>query len=193
MKLLTLAAFAGAMLWNGVSYAADTYDVDPQHAWVSFTVNHSGWSNAHGIFKTVSGEIKFDKQDVTKSAVNIAIDTSSISTNFEQRDSDLQSPDFLNAAEFPQITFASTKVEKTGDKTGKVTGDMTIAGVTKPITLDVTWNAEAPLPWDAKTIKTGFTATGKFNVVEEFGIKKVAEYALGPDVVLNIDIEAIKK
>ncbi len=192
MRLTTLAA-AVTLLWVGHAFAADTYEVDPQHAWVGFTVNHAGWSTAHGLFKTVSGEIQFDKADVGKSSVSITVDAASISTNFDQRDADLQSPDFLNSAEFPQITFTSTKVEKTGDKTGKVTGDLTIAGVMKPLTLDVTWNSEAPLPWDAKTIKTGFTATGKFNVVDEFGMKKAAEYGLGPEIAVNIDVEAIKK
>ncbi|OWV98022.1 YceI family protein [Rhizobium sp. R693] len=192
MKLTCLAgAFTGVLL-SGSAFAADNYDLDPTHAWVSFKANHSGWSNAHGTFKTVSGAIEFDKDDVAKSSISLKIDANSIDTNFEQRDSDLKSPDFLNVAEFPDITFASTKIEKTGDKTALVTGDLSLAGTVKPITLDVTWNIEAPLPWDAKTIKTGFSATGKFNG-QDFGLKKLADFGLGPDLLLDIDVEAIKK
>ncbi len=183
---------AAVLATNSFAFAADSYKVDPTHAWVTFKVNHAGWSFAHGLFKTVAGEITFDKADVSKSSVSIEIDAASVSTNFEQRDLDLQSPDFLNAAEFPKITFKSTKIEKTGDKTGKVTGDMTIAGVTKPVTLNAVWNNEMPLPWDAKTIQSGFSATGKFDAVADFGLKKVAEFGLGPEIILDIDLEATK-
>ncbi|MGO6908180.1 YceI family protein, partial [Rhizobium ruizarguesonis] len=110
----------------------------------------------------------------------------------DQRDSDLKSPDFLNIEEFPDVTFTSTKIEKTGDKTAMVTGDLSLAGAVKPVTLDVVWNAESPLPWDAKTVKTGFSATGKFNGLD-FGLKKLTDFGLGPDLALDIDIEAIKK
>jgi polyisoprenoid-binding protein YceI len=192
MKRLALAtAFAG-LLMTGSVFAADSYAIDPTHAWVGFKTNHGGWSNAHGAFKTVAGTISFDKADVTKSSVEITLETASLDTNNEQRDHDLKSPDFLNAEEFPQVTFKSTSIEKTGDKTAKVTGDLTLLGTSKPITLTVTWGAEAPLPWDKNTIKTGFSATGSFNAVD-FGISKMTAFGLGPNVALDIDVEAIKK
>lgn len=191
MKFIGLGIAAAIAF--GTTAMADTYEIDPQHAWVTFKIGHTGWSNAHGLFRTVSGKIVFDKADVTKSSVQVDIDATSISTNFAQRDSDLQSPDFLNASEFPTITFASTAVEKTGDKTGKVTGDLTIAGISKPVTLDVTWNGESPLPWDKNTVKTGFSASGAFNVVDAFGMKKAAEFGLGPTIDIDIDVEAFKK
>lgn len=185
------AAFAGVLM-AGSALAADAYDIDPTHAWVGFQTNHAGWSQAHGAFKTVSGSISFDKEDVTKSSVEITIDAASVDTNDEKRDTHLKSPDFLNAEEFPQITFKSTAIEKTGDKTAKVTGDLTLLGTSKPVTLDVTWNSESPLPWDANTIKTGFSATGSFSGVD-FGITKMADFGLGPDIALDIDVEAVKK
>jgi polyisoprenoid-binding protein YceI len=172
--------------------AADTYKIDPQHAWVSFAINHAGWSSAIGKFRTFSGDIVFDKDDVTKSSVKAEIDATSVDTNFADRDRDLNSPDFLNTAEFPKITFESTSVEKTGDKTGKINGNLTIIGVSKPVTLDVTWNAEQPLPWDAKVIKSGFSATGVVKPAD-FGMGKVAEYGLGPDIKLTIEVEAFKQ
>lgn len=188
--VFTAAVFS---LLSSAAFAADKYEIDPQHAWIGFKVNHAGWSNAHGLFQKVSGEIEFDKTDVTKSSLSLDIDATSIATNFAQRDSDLKSPDFLNVDEFPTITFKSTSVEKTGERSGKVTGDLTLAGVTKPVALDVTWNAEAPLPWDKNTVKTGFSAVGSFNAVDLFGLKKLADYGLGPDIKLDIDVEAIKK
>lgn len=171
------------------AFAAETYTIDKQHAWVGFAVNHAGWALALGKFGSVAGEIVFDKADVTKSSVKVEIDATSIDTNFTDRDKDLNSPDFLNSAEFPKITFVSTVVEKTGDKTGKVTGDLTIIGVTKPVTLDVVWNAEQARPWDASAIISGFSATGTVKAAE-FGMGKVAEYGLGPDIKLMIEIEA---
>lgn len=192
MKFLATSAALASLLLAGTAFAADAYEVDPTHAWVSFKTSHNGWANAHGTFKSVSGTISFDKEDVTKSTIELKIDPASIDTNHAQRDTHLKSPDFLNVEEFPEITFKSTGIEKTGDKTAKVTGDLTLAGTTKPVTLDVTWNAESALPWDAKTIKTGFSATGGFNGVE-FGISKLADFGLGPDFALDIDLEAIKK
>lgn len=192
MKFLATSATLASLLLAGTAFAADAYEVDPTHAWVSFKTSHNGWANAHGTFKSVSGTISFDKEDVTKSTIELKIDPASIDTNHAQRDTHLKSPDFLNVEEFPEITFKSTGIEKTGDKTAKVTGDLTLAGTTKPVTLDVTWNAESALPWDAKTIKTGFSATGGFNGVE-FGISKLADFGLGPDFALDIDLEAIKK
>lgn len=192
MKFLATSAALASLLLAGTAFAADAYEVDPTHAWVSFKTSHNGWANAHGTFKSVSGTISFDKEDVTKSTIELKIDPASIDTNHAQRDTHLKSPDFLNVEEFPEITFKSTGIEKTGDKTAKVTGDLTLAGTTKPVTLDVTWNAESALPWDAKTIKTGFSATGGFNGLD-FGISKLTGFGLGPDFALDIDLEAIKK
>jgi polyisoprenoid-binding protein YceI len=144
------------------------------------------------LFRTVSGEISFDKDDVTKSSIELKIEAASIDSNHEQRDTHLKSPDFLNVEEFPKVTFKSTAIKKTGDKTAKATGDLSLAGTTKPITLDVTWNSESSLPWDAKTIKTGFSATGAITGAD-FGITKLVNFGLGPDLLLDVDLEAIKK
>ena len=192
MKFTTLAAALAGVFIAGQTFAADSYEIDPTHAWVGFKTAHGSWSHAHGTFKAVSGTISFDKDDVTKSTIDLTIEAASIDTNNEKRDTHLKSPDFLNAEEFPQITFKSTAIEKTGDKTAKVTGDMTVVGTTKPVTFDVTWNGEAALPWDANTIKTGFSATGSISG-PDFGIAKMGDFGLGPDLALDIDIEAIKK
>ena len=195
MKFLSRTLLAAGLLagCSSAALAADTYKVDPNHAWVFFSINHAGWSNAMGLFHTVAGSIMFDKDDVSKSTVSIQIDAASIDTNYDQRNKDLNSPDFLNTAEFPAITFDSTSVEKTGDKTGKVTGNMTIIGVTQPVTLDVTWSGvEQPFPWAPDVMRTGFTATGTIKPAD-FGMAKVAEYGLGPDIQLTVNLEAEKQ
>lgn len=172
--------------------AADTYEIDSQHAWLAFSLNHAGWANATGSFDSVSGSITFDHEDVTASSVNVTIASSSIHTGFADRDGDLQSPDFFNSIEFPEITFVSTAIEKTGENTALITGDLTLVGVTKPIVLDAVWNGETALPWDATAFKSGFTATATL-LPADFGMAKVAEYGLGPEVALTINIEAFKK
>ncbi|KAJ55168.1 polyisoprenoid-binding protein [Actibacterium mucosum KCTC 23349] len=172
--------------------AADEYKLHENHTWVQFAVNHAGWANARGIFRGVSGDIVFDKDDVTKSSVKVTIAAETVDTNDQGRDDHVRSPDFLNALEFPEITFESTRIEQTGDKTAVIYGDMTMVGVTREIALDTTWNAEFPLPWDANTVKTGFTATGSIDGTI-FGMNKLTEFGLGPVVEVFIDAEAIKQ
>ena len=189
--LLPLVALAFAAGTFGPATAADKYAIDSNHTWVNFSINHFGWAKARGLFREVSGELHFDPQNVESSKLDVTVNAASVSTNFEGRDDHIRSPDFLNAAEFPTITFKSTKVEKTGERAGIVTGDMTIVGVTKPVILDVVWNDEKPLPWDASTIKTGFSAKGSFSALD-FGIKKVNDFGLGPNIDLVIDAEVLK-
>jgi polyisoprenoid-binding protein YceI len=187
-QMLILAA---VLALTGESAFADSYKIDPDHVWVTFTIGHAGWSNAHGIFHKVNGTLTLDKAAPAKSAVALEIDSNSIDTNSSQRDSDIKTPDFLNLAEFPSITFKSTKIEPTDDKHAKVTGDISIAGVSKPVTLNATFNKEAPLPWDAKTIKIGFSATGVI-ALADFAQKKALSFGLGPELNLAIDLEAVK-
>lgn len=175
-----------------VAFAADTYVLDPQHTWIGFSIPHAGWANALGKFATATGEVTIDRDDLSKSSVSVSIDVASLDTNSEQRDRDLLGPDFFNSVEFPTIDFVSTAVEVTGDNTAKVTGDLTLIGVTNPVTLDVTFNGESPLPWDANVLKSGFSATGSFKP-GDFGMTKVPAFGLGPDVNLMIEVEAIKQ
>jgi polyisoprenoid-binding protein YceI len=191
-KRILLAAMAAGAILSATTARADDYAIDPQHAWVNFTTKHAVWANATGKFGTIAGDISLDKSDPTKSNVAVTIDAASLDTNFADRDRDLKGPDFFNVAEFPKITFQSTSVEKTGDKTAKVTGNLTLIGVTKPVTLDVIFNGEMPLPWDPTSTKAGFSATGKINATD-FGMTKVTQFGIGPEVNLAFEIEAYKK
>ncbi|CAO3452302.1 YceI family protein [Azospirillum sp.] len=166
-----------------------SYKIDPAHTAVAFIVNHIGFSNVIGRFNTVGGDISFDKDAVEKSTVNVTIDSTSIDTNHAKRDEHLRSPDFFNAKEFPKLTFKSTKIEKTGDKTGKLHGDLTMLGVTKPVVLDITFNKDGVSP-ASKLETAGFSARGTVKRTD-FGMKYGAP-AVGDDIQLLIEIEAVK-
>lgn len=191
-KTLFAAALFAATAVGAVSpaFAAPvSYKIDPAHTAVAFIVNHVGFSNVIGRFNTVGGDVSFDKDAVEKSTVTVTIDTTSVDTNHAKRDEHLRSPDFFNAKEFPKMTFKSTKIEKTGDKTGKLYGDLTLLGVTKPVVLDVTFNKDGVSP-ASKLETAGFSARGTVKRTE-FGMKYGAP-AIGDDIQLLIEVEAVK-
>src|SRR6266446_10101983 len=134
MKPLTLVvALIGAFAL--CANAADTFKVDPVHSFVLFSVQHLGVTNTYGRFNDISGTVVFDKDNLSKSSVELSVPVESLDTHNSIRDKSLKSPDFFDAKQFPAMTFKSTKVEGTGD-TLKVSGDLTIHGVTKPMTVD---------------------------------------------------------
>ncbi len=183
-KYLTPLAILSMATFAQPAFAADQFAIDPAHSWLNFSVNHGGFAAAHGRFGVVSGTIDFDQDDVTKSSVSVEIKATSIDTNHEARNKHLQSPDFFNVAEFPNLTFKSTSIKKTGENTGLVTGELTMIGVTKSVTLDVVFNKG-----DDK--KVGFS--GKAEITPgDFGMAKVAGFGMGPTVKINIDLEATK-
>ena len=118
----------------------------------------------------------------------MTIKTASVDTHFAQRNKDLMSPDFLNVTEFPEMTFKSTSIEKTGDKTGRVTGDLTLLGVTKPVTMDVTFNKVAPNPYNYNKPTAGFEA---HTVIKrsDFGMKADIPN-IGDEVDISIKSQA---
>src|SRR2546430_738725 len=115
--------------------AADTFKVDPVHTFVLFSVQHLGIANTYGRFNDISGTVVFHKDNPSKSSVELSVPVESLDTHNSVRERSLKSPDFFDAKQFPTITFKSTKIEGSGD-TLKVSGDLTIRGVTKPVTVD---------------------------------------------------------
>jgi polyisoprenoid-binding protein YceI len=120
--------------------AVQKFDIDTMHTQASFTYDHFGFSNPTGRLEQIKGSIELNQQDWGKSKVSVTMPLSGLHTGVEKLDAHLKSADFFDAEKNPDITFKSTKVEKTGEKTLKVTGDMTAHGVTKPVTLDVKIN-----------------------------------------------------
>ena len=115
--------------------AADTFKVDPVHTFVLFSVQYLGIANTYGRFNDISGIVVFDKENPSKSSVELSVPVESLDTHNSIRDKSLKSPDFFDAKQFPTMTFKSTRVEGSGD-TLKVSGDLMIHGVTKPLTVD---------------------------------------------------------
>ncbi|WP_448187811.1 YceI family protein [Azospirillum sp. sgz301742] len=184
--------FAAALLATvaGTAQAAPVaYKLDPSHMSVAFIVNHLGFSNVIGRFNTASGDVAFDKDAVQNSTLKVSIDTASVDTAHAKRDEHLRSPDFFNTKEFPQMTFKSTKIEKTGDKSGKLYGDLTLLGTSKPVVLDVTFNKEGVSP-ASKLETVGFSARGKIKRTD-FGMKYGAPY-ISDEIELLIEAEATK-
>lgn len=144
-KVAALALFA--CLPATMGHGAEIYYTDQGHTEVRLGWSHAGVSMQTAEFTKVNGTLNLDPDSVEKSAVDVTIDASSISTGFGPLDDHLKSKDFLEVATYPQITFKSTEVKKTGDDTADVTGDLTIHGVTKPVTLKtkLTHRGEHPL------------------------------------------------
>src|SRR5262249_9867789 len=148
--------------------AADAWKVDPAHTAAQFAVKHLMISTVRGEFKGVNGTVNWDTQDITKSTVDITIDTNTVSTGEEKRDGHLKSADFFDVAKFPTMAFKSKKVEQAGTGKLKVTGDLTIHGTTKEVVLDVEGpSAAVKDPWG--NTRAALSATTKINR-QDFGV-----------------------
>ena len=183
--LIALPAFAHA----------DTWQIDPAHTNVEFTVRHMMISNVKGQFQKTTGTITINGNDPASATIDATIDASSVDTRVERRDTHLKSPDFLDVAKYPTITFKSTKVEAAGPGKFKVTGDLTLHGVTKPVVLDVE-SSGAPVKVMGG-LHAGASARTKINR-SDFGLtwNKALEtggVVVGDEVAISIDVEAIKK
>ncbi len=167
---------------------ADNFTIDPGHTYPTFKISHLGFSTMHGRFNKSSGSLMLDA-DAKKASVEITIDAASIDTGHQKRDDHLRSPDFLNVAENPEITFKSTAVSWNGAKPASVTGDLTLMGVTKPVTLTVTHMNCGEHPF-SKKLTCGFDATAKIKR-SDFGVKYGLP-AIGDDMELAFGVEAVK-
>jgi polyisoprenoid-binding protein YceI len=175
---------------------ADNWQIDPMHTSVEFTVRHMMISNVKGSFEKTSGTITIDGNDPTTAKIDATIDASSLNTRVERRDADLKSPNFLDVQKYPTITFKSTKVEAAGPGKWKVTGDLTLHGVTKPVVLEVE-SSGTPIHDPMGNTRAGASATTKINR-KDFGLtyNKALETGgvmVGDEVAISIDVEAIKK
>ncbi len=173
--------------------APTTWNIDPSHSQVGFAVKHLVISNVRGEFKTYQGAIALDEANLAGSSVEATIDVNSLDTKVADRDAHLKSPDFFDAANHPTMTFKSTKVAKAGKDRLKVTGDLTLRGVTKPVVLDVTTTPE--VKGMGGEARRGFAATTKISR-KAFGLtwNKVVEAgpAVGDEVTIALELEAVK-
>ena len=166
--------------------APQTYQLEPTHVDVLFSINHLGFSSKHGLFRAVAGTLVYDADHPEASQVTIAIKTDSIDTSFSARDVDLKSDKFFDTMKFPVMEFKSTQITRTGGDMFRVVGDLTLHGVTKPITLKAQLNGAGKNPFDQKPT-VGFSLNGTLKR-SDFGITEYLP-AIGDLVTLTADAE----
>ena len=195
LSLLTLAACGHLIPANNQTFdparlrsGADR--LDPEHTALLWKVNHLGFTKYVGRFDRIEGSLDFDPKSASASHLEVIVETASIDSNDPKLDSDLRGSSWFDSATYPQIVFRSTAIEVTGDHTGRVTGDLSLHGVTRPLVLDVTFNGGAnDLITGRYTL--GFAATGTFER-SEFGIDDYIP-AIGDEVTLEIYAEFLKQ
>ena len=195
MKRL-IGMFTAAFLIMAPTFSlASTWNIDGDHSSIGFKVRHLMVSNVKGVFGMVRGVIDVDDKDITKSKVSATIDAASIDTGVAKRDAHLKSPDFLDVANHPTMTFVSTKVARSGEGGLKVTGDLTLHGVTRSVVLDVEGpSQEVKDPMG--NLRRGASASTKINR-KDFGLtwNKAMEtggVVVGDEVAISIEVEVIK-
>ncbi|UXN02863.1 MULTISPECIES: YceI family protein [unclassified Bartonella] len=198
MRLIkTLATVALLAVSSSFAHAASieapqgNYSLDPNHTNLLWSVSHFGLSNYIARFDKIEGNLVLDPSDVSKSTLEVTVDPASVDTNHQSEpnkfNEELAGEKFFDVAQYKTITFKSTAIEVTGEKTGKVTGDLTFHGVTKPVTLDVTFNtALTPHPMTKKAA-LGFSAKGVIKR-SEFGLSAMVPM-VSDDVNLVIETE----
>lgn len=174
-----------------VSAAAqvETWNIDPFHSSAQFAVRHNGISTVRGAFAKLSGTVQYDPSDPTKTVIDVTIDANSVDTRVDPRDKDLRSPNFFDVEKFPSITFKSTRVEAQGAGKLKVTGDLSIHGVTKPVVLVVD-GPNGPNKDPRGNMHMGASATTAISR-KDFGVNG-APGGVGDDVQITIDVEMVK-
>lgn len=185
--------FLAVLLSLGITTEAradvETYSFDKAHTQIFFGVSHLGFSTSHGKFLDFDGSLTLDRTDLSKSAVDVTINTAGVNMDDQKWNDHLKNPDFFNVEKFPAMTFKSTAVKVTGENTAEVTGDLTLLGVTKPVTLNVTHNKSDKHAFSGKYV-AGFSAKGTVKR-SEFGMN----YGLpmvGDDIEISIEVEAIR-
>ncbi len=195
VRAISAAALAAALSFPAAA-ATSTWQIDPNHSAAQFAVRHMAISTVRGAFNKLSGSVQLDDKDITKSSVEVTIDAASVDTRVPDRDKDLRSERFFDVEKYPTLTFKSTKIEQTEPGKLKVTGDLTIHGVTKQAVLEVE-GLTAPVkdPWGNQ--RTAANATTKINR-QDFGVKWNAKmdsggWVVGDDVAITIDVELVQK
>lgn len=187
-RFAALALLAAVAMPAAASAADYTIDSKGAHASINFRIKHLGFSWLTGRFDTFTGTFSYDAKAPEAAKVSVEIDTKSVSSNHAERDKHLRSGDFLDVDKFPKATFVSKKVEPTGEGKAKITGDLTLRGVTKEVTIDASYVGGGADPWGGNRV--GFTGTTKI-VLADYGIN----FNLGPaskEVDLALEVEGVE-
>ena len=197
MKRLMLAAALAAAPFATIANAdatstssgAAAYTLDSSHSQIVFHYNHLGYSTGYGMFSGFEGEIMFDQENPEASSVTVSFPVKSMLTGWEARFEHFMSPDFFDATDDEMVTFTSTNIEVTGDTTAKITGDLTLNGVTKPVVLDAVLNQVGEHPMEKKPW-AGFSATTTL-VRSDYDLGAFAPF-VSDEVQVDLSIEAMK-
>jgi polyisoprenoid-binding protein YceI len=181
MKKISFILFA--LCISSATFAQTTYMADKAHAKVGFTITHLGLSEVDGTFKTIDAKVTAAKEDFSDAVFEFSADISSISTGNEMRDGHLQGDNWFNAAQFPKLTFKSTGISKVADKKYKLTGNLTIKGVTKSVTLDCTLLGTTVDKKSSKKV-AGFKVSGYIKR-PDFGVGGAGSMPVSEDVELR--------
>lgn len=169
-----------------------SYELDPEHTTVYFTIDHIGYAKTLGVFTDVSGQFSYDASAQELGQVVVTIDAASVLTFNNARDGHVKNRDFLNVSQHPEITFVANSGTPTSDRTGTVTGELTILGQTQPVTLEVTLNKAAQYPFAHRKEVLGLSMTASIQR-SAFGMSYgVGNGLVGDEVTINIETEAIK-
>jgi polyisoprenoid-binding protein YceI len=184
---------AGALQPLPARAAAQRYVIDPNHMAIAFLISHVGFARTMGQFTKAQGSFVFDDEKPAVSDIDVRIDAASVNTQHQARDDHLRKEDFLWVEKFPEITFRGTSAKQTGPRTGEITGDLTIRGVTKPVTLDVTWNKSGEYPFGDKHWAAGFSARTTIKR-SDYGMTYALTGGLvGDEVDIILEFEAIRQ
>ncbi|MCL4809921.1 MAG: YceI family protein [Thermoanaerobaculia bacterium] len=188
---LALAAVLGAA---SLPAAAESWSIDASHSTVGFSVRHMMVTNVKGSFGKFAAKVDGSPADPATAKISATIQVASVDTRDAKRDEHLRSADFFDTAKFPEMTFTSTKVEKTSATTARVTGNLTLRGVTRPVVLDVEYTSPLKNPW-GKTV-VGASATGKINR-KDFGVNWSKSLdggglVVGDEVTIQLDLQFVK-
>lgn len=171
-----------------------TWTIDAGHSHIQFSARHMMIAKVRGRFQTFTGKVEFDEENPANSSVNVEIEVASIDTRDEKRDGHLTSPDFLDAANYPSMTFVSKRIEMVDGTHGKIIGDLTMRGVTREVTLETEYNGQAKSPWG--TTSAGFTASTKINR-KDWGVNwnvalETGGVLVGEEITIEIELEIVK-
>lgn len=171
-----------------------SWQIDPAHSHIYFTVRHMMVAKVRGSFESFSGVINFDEQQPANSTVDIKIDAASINTREPQRDNHLRSADFLDVENYPVLTFKSTRLEQVTETQGRLIGDLTIRDITREVVLDVEYAGQARSPWGS--VSAGFSATTTINR-KDWGLNwnqalETGGFLVGDKISIEIELELIK-
>jgi len=190
MSRFVLSLLVTTLLAASAAAQVETWQLDPPHCAAQFAVRHMGISTIRGTFTKLSGMVQYDPTAPAKSSVDVTIDAASLDSRVEMRDNDLRSPRLLDVEKYPTITFKSKRVEPAGAGKLKVTGDLTIHGVTKEAVLDVDGPSE-PIKDPRGNSRMGASATTTINR-RDFGITTYPAAMVADDVAITIDVEMSK-